>query len=395
VLPPGTNATLVGRGTASVWRYRDAASAAPANWMTNGFDDSGWPSGPAQLGFGESDQNTTIADNNQITSYFRKSFVITDPGAYTNLGMWLLRDDGGVVHLNGVEVFRSPNLPAAPAVISYNTTTLSGQNGENTIDTAVLSAGQLRAGTNVVAVEIHQAEPDSSDVSFDFELIGYAGPVGVPGAPTMISPTNGQEVAAGNIGVVVAGGGPWTNVLLYADTALVGEDASAPYEFTVSGLGVGEHELVAVGMEGRGVRMMSAPVGVRVVGEADSDGDGMPDAWELAHGLNPQVNDAQGDADGDGMTNLGEYEAGTDPQDAASYLRISRVEALAGTQVLVNLEFEAVGGKSYTVWGRDGLTNGVWGVITNVSPATSNQTVRVQDTLPASQTQRFYRLGIP
>ena len=39
----------------------------------------------------------------------------------------------------------------------------------------------------------------------------------------------------------------------------------------------------------------------------DTDGDGMPDGWEVAHGLNPLVNDANGDRDGDGVTNLQEY----------------------------------------------------------------------------------------
>jgi pectate lyase len=39
----------------------------------------------------------------------------------------------------------------------------------------------------------------------------------------------------------------------------------------------------------------------------DTDNDGMPDAWETAHGLNPSAADNNGDADADGYTNLEEY----------------------------------------------------------------------------------------
>ena len=48
--------------------------------------------------------------------------------------------------------------------------------------------------------------------------------------------------------------------------------------------------------------------------EVDSDGDGMPDTWETAHGLNPaDPSDASGDSDSDGLSNLLEYQCGTDP----------------------------------------------------------------------------------
>ncbi len=53
---------------------------------------------------------------------------------------------------------------------------------------------------------------------------------------------------------------------------------------------------------------------------ADTDKDGMPDAWEISHGLNPNdPADANADPDKDGYTNLEEYLNGTDPQKFVDY----------------------------------------------------------------------------
>jgi hypothetical protein len=89
----------------------------------------------------------------------------------------------------------------------------------------------------------------------------------------------------------------------------------------------------------------SSPATVSItVGVPDSDGDGMPDDWETANGLDPQFDDAGLDLDCDGKTNLEEYLAGTDPQDAGSFFCLTSVipngEGLTVT-------FPSITGRSY------------------------------------------------
>jgi hypothetical protein len=52
--------------------------------------------------------------------------------------------------------------------------------------------------------------------------------------------------------------------------------------------------------------VLNAPMQTRVA-NWDTDGDGMPNEWEVMHGLNPSVADHNGDFDGDTYTNLEEY----------------------------------------------------------------------------------------
>ena len=59
---------------------------------------------------------------------------------------------------------------------------------------------------------------------------------------------------------------------------------------------------------------VSAPFTVQIRNDApDQDGDGLPDAWEIAYGLNPAIANANADPDGDGLTNLQEFNGGWNP----------------------------------------------------------------------------------
>ncbi|HPF13216.1 MAG TPA: metallophosphoesterase [Planctomycetota bacterium] len=160
---------------ASEWRYLDNGSNAGSAWRQPGFDDSAWASGPGELGYGDGDEATVLsfgpnASNKYVTSYFRRSFVLP-PGVAPRAAWFdLLRDDGAVVYLNGLEIHRS-NLPAT-GPIGYQTYALSAIGGadETSFERVVLDPQWLLGGTNVLAVEIHQATANSSDISFELRL---------------------------------------------------------------------------------------------------------------------------------------------------------------------------------------------------------------------------------
>jgi hypothetical protein len=165
--------TLISTG--SVWRFNDSATDLSTNWRAITYPDSTWKSGPAQLGFGDGDEATLVASNGQWTTYFRRSFVLPDTRGFSGLTARLLRDDGAVVYLNETEVFRS-NMPTG-SVIVYSTPASSAvpaADESTNFYTTNFSATFLRAGTNVVAVEIHQINLTSTDISFDLALIASA-----------------------------------------------------------------------------------------------------------------------------------------------------------------------------------------------------------------------------
>jgi hypothetical protein len=107
------------------------------------------------------------------------------------------------------------------------------------------------------------------------------------------------------------------------------------------------------------------------------------------------VNDANLDPDGDGFANLQEFLAGTDPQDASSYLKIEIVTPPGAANHAVELTFQAVAGKTYTVWFAGALTANPWNNLTNVPALPTTTFVTVQDSQATNSTQRYYRLQTP
>lgn len=167
-----TSTTFIPLG--STWRYRDTGSLPAANWMSPAYDDSAWASGAAPLGYGTGDEATTVSfgPNSAAkypTTYFRKSFNVSNPAAVTGLTVGIARDDGAVVYLNGTEVVRS-NMPTG--TIGYTTlasTTVAG-NDKLVVNNFTIPTNLLVSGNNVIAVEVHQSSANSTDLRLDLSL---------------------------------------------------------------------------------------------------------------------------------------------------------------------------------------------------------------------------------
>ncbi len=129
---------------------------------------------------------------------------------------------------------------------------------------------------------------------------------------------------------------------------------------------------------------------------ADTDHDGLPDAWELAHGLDPNnPTDATTDPDGDGQSNLAEYVAGTDPALGTSRLAIL---VLTKAPAAVDLTWSSVPGKSYTIQWSPDLTT--WTTVESAPgvplevPAASGPSTATTVSVPPGTAARFFRVGV-
>ncbi len=162
------------------WRYYDSGNLAGTSWRTTTFNDSAWNNGAAPLGYGDDNIVTTVkygpsTTARYITTWFRHSFQVDDPTRFLSVTLGLIRDDGAAVYLNGTEVFRS-NLPTGTLTAATRASASVGGTDETTLYEASVDPKWFRSGTNVLAVEVHQFAPDSSDVRFALQLSGLLRP---------------------------------------------------------------------------------------------------------------------------------------------------------------------------------------------------------------------------
>ncbi len=163
------------------WRYVKGTST-PAvqgtqTWSSIAYNDGAWL-GPAPSGFGfaDCDDGTTLGDmqNNYLSVFTRKTFVVDNPASITRLTVAVDYDDGAMVYLNGAEVARL-SMPAgtvthSTAGLNHESSRGEGASNPNPKEFVTIDPSLLVAGTNVLAASLHNSSLGSSDASLIVEL---------------------------------------------------------------------------------------------------------------------------------------------------------------------------------------------------------------------------------
>lgn len=183
-IPVVANSTVLSPWS-STWKYKDDGSNQGTSWRAAAFDDSTWPSATAEFGYGDGDETTLInacgtvvqtptCTNKYLTTYLRRKINIPTVSGFQNIRFNTFRDDGIIVYVNGTEIYRNG---VQAGTINYNTTLSSSASDDGETlqtQTMTIAASLLVAGDNTIAVEVHQQNGSSSDVTFNMEILGMA-----------------------------------------------------------------------------------------------------------------------------------------------------------------------------------------------------------------------------
>jgi exopolysaccharide biosynthesis protein len=236
----------------NTWTY-STANLDGVNWTAPGYDDSGWNgSGPGLLwvdaravqnpsGIPLMDTEMPGNPNNPaipgypfVTYYFRTHFIFTNSMSGVSLLFDARVDDGAIFYLNGAEVYRN-NMPPAPApILNADLAIAYNCGGDASCSVPFNLAGStvtnLVSGDNVMAVEVHNYNVASPDITFGTAL-AFTEPYTLPPQLSIASEQGAATLSWTRGGFTLqqapAVGGPWTDV--------PGPIFSSPFTATNSG----------------------------------------------------------------------------------------------------------------------------------------------------------------
>ncbi|HUX58039.1 MAG TPA: CotH kinase family protein [Bacteroidales bacterium] len=149
------------------WRYFVGTSELDAAWRSLSFDDEGWAQGTGGFGYSDDDDNTVIP---QCTSVFlRIIFNVPDTALIAKALLSMDYDDAFVAYLNDVEIARAGITGTYPTFdqtgTDHEATMYLGGEPESFIIYKNKLMTCLLPGENVLAVQVHNTSPTSSDLS--------------------------------------------------------------------------------------------------------------------------------------------------------------------------------------------------------------------------------------
>ena len=147
-----------------VWHYFVGTQEPPTQWNTLGFNASDWPTGQGGFGYGDNDDNTVVGST--VTVYIRINFQIYNISDISQAVLHVDYDDGFVAYINGSEVARSAVEGNPPkydqiATISHEAFMYRYQDPE----LFKLNVASLQDGDNVLAIQVHNRNIGSSDLT--------------------------------------------------------------------------------------------------------------------------------------------------------------------------------------------------------------------------------------
>jgi parallel beta-helix repeat protein len=142
-------------------------------WTARLFNDATWAPGLFGVGYdtGAAAQNLlqTSVGVGTKSVYSRSTFTIADPAAIDRLFFGADYDDGIVAWINGVEVYRSPSMPAGTPAWNASPAAHESSNGavpryDPQVEISTAGIPALVAGTNVLAVAVYDANEVANDL---------------------------------------------------------------------------------------------------------------------------------------------------------------------------------------------------------------------------------------
>ncbi|MBN4051490.1 CotH kinase family protein [bacterium AH-315-M05] len=152
-----------------IWRFITPSSEPDSNWRISPlYNDISWQQGPGGIGYGDGDDNTIVGPPPVISVYMRRVFNIVDVSAIASAVLHMDYDDAFVAYLNGVEIARA-NIGQNGTPTPFNETAFEDHEAAmyagGLPETFFVDEGVFVNGDNVLAIQIHNIGPFSSDLS--------------------------------------------------------------------------------------------------------------------------------------------------------------------------------------------------------------------------------------